>query len=137
MHSSSFAFPFSAANCLKPARPVYLLWPTGQGTLSFCIPLIPLETTCRREYLATKTWHRLAFSPATSAPPRRSRRLLFGAHTTGADNHRAGCQNQRGTGTVLRARTMSTEENLASASDETESDDEVHRSCMPSCALGF
>jgi hypothetical protein len=32
---------------------------------------------------------------------------------------------------------MSTEENLASASDETESDDEVHRSGMPTSALGF
>jgi hypothetical protein len=53
------------------------------------------------------------------------------------DNHRAGCQNQRGTGTTLRARTMSMEENLTSASDETESNDEVHRSGMPTRGLGF
>jgi hypothetical protein len=86
--------------------------------------------------MATKTRHRLAFRPATSAPPRRSRRLLFGAHITRADNHRAGCQNQRRTGTALRARTMSTEENLASASDETESNDKVHRLGMPTCGLG-
>jgi hypothetical protein len=107
------------------------------GTLSYCIPSIALETTCMREYLATKTRHRLAFCSLTSAPPRHSRRLLFGAHTTGADNHRGGCQSQHGMGIALRTRTMSTEDNLASASDETESDDEVHRSGMPTCGLGF
>jgi hypothetical protein len=113
------------------------LFVVAYGTLSFCIPSIALETTCRREFLATKTRHRLAFCLVTSAPPRRSRKLLFGEHTTGADNHRGGCQSQRGMGTALHARTMSTEDNLASASDETESDDEVHRSGMPTCGLGF
>jgi hypothetical protein len=113
------------------------LFVVAYSTLSFYIPSIALEMTCRREYLATKTRHRLAFCLVTSAPPRRSRKLLFGEHTTGADNHRGGCQSQRGMGTALHARTMSTEDNLASASDETESDDEVHRSGMPTCGLGF
>jgi hypothetical protein len=89
------------------------------GSSSLYNPEILVQTTYRKEFWASKHCRRPSFCPATSAPPRRSSRLLGAGGRTRWDNQRSGCNKYRGTLNAPRRRRMSTDDNLASESDKT------------------
>jgi hypothetical protein len=96
-----------------------------------------MQLTCRKEFLTTKAHRSHPFHLAISAPPQRSSRLLGVGHETGGDNHRSLRNKKHGILNALRGRKMSTDENLASESDETQSDDNVQGAGMPTSGLSF
>jgi hypothetical protein len=96
-----------------------------------------VQLTYRKEFLTTKGHRSHTFHLAISAPPQRSSRLLGAGHATGGDNHRSLRNKKCGILNALRGRKMSTNENSASESDETRSDNDVQGAGTPTSGLLF
>jgi hypothetical protein len=90
-----------------------------------------------REFRASKHCCQPFFRPATLAPPRWSSRLLGARNRTGWDNQRSGWNKRHGTPNTPRRRRMSVDDNSASESNKTRSDDEVQGACMPISGFSF
>jgi hypothetical protein len=85
----------------------------------------------------TKAHRPRPFHLAILAPPRCSSRLFGAGRSTGGDNHKSLCNKKRGIPNALRGRKMSIDENSASESNETQSDDEVQGAGMPTSGFSF
>jgi hypothetical protein len=83
-------------------------------------------TACRQEFLGRKRRRRRLPHLANSVAPRRSTRVRRGSGTTGWDNQRGTSGVRGGIVSLGRGRRMSTDENTASESDDTRSDDDLH-----------
>jgi hypothetical protein len=87
-------------------------------------------TACRQEFLGRKRCRRRLPHLANLAAPRRSTRVRRGSGTTGWDNQRGAGGVRGGIVSLGRRRRMSTDENTASESDDTRSDDDLHGAGM-------
>jgi hypothetical protein len=96
-----------------------------------------MQSTCRRAFLTTKPHRPRPFHIAILAAPRRSSRLLGAGRATGGDNHRSLRKKKRAIPNALRGRKMSSDDNSASESDETRSDEEVQGLGMSTSDFSF
>jgi hypothetical protein len=99
-----------------------------------CPPIylnIVAASSCRQNFLAPKSGRKLLLQLPAAGPPRRSSQIQAAGGSASTHNRRRGRTRGYGPSNPLPVRRMSTDNESASALDETASAEHLHEASMP------